>query len=310
NNNFSNDKSGNDAQNSDEIFAAHDEQVTALEDNISSKSSLDQNPSVSTHGTQNLRSEMDALLRNDTWDIDDLPKDRKAIGSKWIFKIKYKSSGEIGRYKARLVAQGFGQKEGIDYEEKFLLLLKCQSKSDYSLFTKSGKGVFLALFVYVDDIIITGNNISEIERKYVLDLLSEYGMLTCKPAKTPLMSKLYISNEAIDNDPILDYIINYQKLMGKLIYLTNTRPDIAYVVHCLSEFMHSPSKSHLKIAFKILRYLKSCPGLDIHITKISSMSLKAFSDADWAKIKKQNILSKSSTKAEHIALALVTSEVI
>ncbi|GKD62995.1 ribonuclease H-like domain-containing protein, partial [Tanacetum coccineum] len=396
-----------------------------------------------------MNSEMDALLRNDTWEIVDLSKDRKAIGSKWIVKIKYKSSGEIDRYKARLVAQGFGQKEGIDYEETFspvvkMVTVRCllnvvvsnswhvyqldvnnaflygdlvetvymkppegyfpsgnkvcrlkkslyglkqaprqwnakmtsaliengfsQSKSDYSLYTKSEKGVFLALLVYVDDIIITGNNISEIEkfkvyfkskfmikdlgklkcflgievidtdkgvclnqRKYVLDLLFEYDMLACKLAKTPLMSKLFISNEATDNDPILDNITDYQKLMGKLIYLTNTRPDISYVVHCLSKFTHSLLNSHLKIAFKILRYLKSCPGLGIHIIKNSTMSFKSYFDDNWAKCvvtrksvtgycvflnwslvswksKKQNTLSKSSAEAEYRALALVTSE--
>ncbi|GKC37534.1 ribonuclease H-like domain-containing protein, partial [Tanacetum coccineum] len=201
------------------------------------------------------------------------------------------SSGEIDRYEARLVAQGFGQKEGIDYEETFspvvkMVTVRCllnivvsmswpeikcaglkkslyglkqaprqwnakltstliesgfnQSKSDYSLYTKSDKGVFLALLVYVDDIIIT-----------------EYGMLACKPIKTPLMSKLVIYNEAFDIDPVLENITNYQKLMGKLIYLTNIRPDISYDVHCLSQFMHSPLQSHLKTAFKILRYLKA-----------------------------------------------------
>ncbi|GJU85553.1 ribonuclease H-like domain-containing protein [Tanacetum coccineum] len=126
-----------------------------------------------------------------------------------------------------------------------------QSKSDYSLYTKFDKGVFLALLVYVDDIIITDlgklkyflgievidtdKGICFNQRKYVLDLLSEYGMLACKPAKTPLVSKLVIANEACDNDPLLENVTDYQKLMGKLIYLTNTRPDISYVVHCLSQ---------------------------------------------------------------------------
>ncbi|GJY13628.1 ribonuclease H-like domain-containing protein [Tanacetum coccineum] len=396
--------------------------------------------------------EMSALLENDTWDLVELPKGRKALSSKWVWKLKFKSSGEIERYKARLVAMGCAQKEGVDYEETFSPVVKmvtirclvnlavnqswpifqldinnaflygdleetvymkppqgfypgddnivcrlkksiyglkqaprqwnakltsvlvengfCQSKSDYSLYTKSVGDVFLALLVYVDDIIVTGNNAVEIDkfkvflkgkfkikdlgklkyflgievvdtksgislnqRKYVLDLLSEYGMLACKPSKTPLMSKLSISNEPTAKDPLLVNIVDYQKLMGKLIYLTNTRPDISYVVHCLSQFMHSPLNSHLKIAFKILRYLKGSPGLGIHFSKESGMSLKAYSDADWAKCvvtrksvtgyyvfindnliswksKKQNTLSKSSAEAEYRALASVTSEVI
>ncbi|GJX04226.1 ribonuclease H-like domain-containing protein [Tanacetum coccineum] len=372
------------------------------------------------HLTDAMNQEMDALLRNNSWEIVDLPEGRKAIGridyeetfSPMVKMVTIKCLLNIVVSMSWLVFQLdvniaflYGDLEEVVYmkppegyfpfENKVCKLkmslygLKqalrkwnakltstliengfSQSKSDYSLYTKSDKGVFLALLVYVDDIIITGNSIFEIEkfkvflkskfmikdlrtlkyflgievididkgiclnqRKYILDLLSEYGLLACKPAKTPLMSKLGISNEACDNDPLLENVNDYQKLMGKLIYLTNTRPDISYVVYCLSQFMHSPLTSHLKIAFKIVRYFKSCPGLGIHIAKTSGMFLNAYSAADWAKCvvtrksvtgycvflnnslvswksKKQNTLSKSLTEVEYKALASVTSEVI
>nr|GEY39803.1 putative reverse transcriptase, RNA-dependent DNA polymerase, Gag-polypeptide of LTR copia-type [Tanacetum cinerariifolium] len=68
--------------------------------------------------------EMKALHRNGTWVLADLPVGRKTIGSKWIYRIKYKASGEVDRYKARLVAQKFGQRECIDYEETFSQVVK------------------------------------------------------------------------------------------------------------------------------------------------------------------------------------------
>ena len=71
-----------------------------------------------------MNEEVHALLENDTWEETELPAGRKPIGSKWVWKIKLKSNGEIERYKARVVAKGYGQKEGIDYEETFSPVVK------------------------------------------------------------------------------------------------------------------------------------------------------------------------------------------
>ncbi|GKE23048.1 ribonuclease H-like domain-containing protein, partial [Tanacetum coccineum] len=232
-----------------------------------------------SHWTDGMNQEMDALLRKDTWELVDLLEGRKAIGSKWIYKIKFRSSDEIDRYKARLVAQGFGQKEGIDYEETFSYVVKMVTvrcllnigvSMSWPVFQLDVNNAFL--YSDLEDVVF----MKPPEGYYPFD--NKYDMLACKPAKTHLMSKLVFSNEASENDSLLENITDYQKLMGKLIYLTNTRLNIFNVVHCLSLFMHSPLSSHL--AFKILRYPKSCSGLRIHIAKTSSMFLNVYSDAD------------------------------
>nr|GEV82312.1 putative ribonuclease H-like domain-containing protein [Tanacetum cinerariifolium] len=93
--------------------------------------------------------------------------------------------------------------------------------------------------------------------KYILDLLAETGMIDCKPADTPMIvnQKLYMEEKAELADKG-----RYQRMVGKLIYLSHTRPDIAYVVVVVSQFMHQPQKNHMKAVMRILRYLKGTTG--------------------------------------------------
>ncbi|GKB19225.1 ribonuclease H-like domain-containing protein [Tanacetum coccineum] len=155
-----------------------------------------------------------------------------------------------------------------------------KSKSDYSLFTKSVGNTFIDLLVYVDDKIITGNSLTEIDkfkqflktkfmikdlgklkyflgievletskgvclnqRKYCLELINEFGLLAGKPSNLPMQPNISFSGEASDTNLVLDNMTEYQKLIGKVIYLTTTRHDIAYIVSCLSQFMHNPLRS-------------------------------------------------------------------
>ncbi|GJW03960.1 ribonuclease H-like domain-containing protein [Tanacetum coccineum] len=183
------------------------------ENNSNSEGNGLHDQSQDNHWVDAMNAEMDPLYRNNTWEVVDLPVGRKAIGSKWVWKIKYKSDGEIERYKAMLVAKGFNQRERIDFDETFshvvkIVTIRClinlvvqngwslfqmdinndflygdleetvymtlppgyfpdnetKSKSYYSIFTKSFGDVFIALLVYVDDIIITGNSLTEIEK--------------------------------------------------------------------------------------------------------------------------------------------------
>ncbi|KMS64582.1 hypothetical protein BVRB_018810, partial [Beta vulgaris subsp. vulgaris] len=116
------------------------------------------------------------------------------------------------------------------------------------------------------------------QRKYVMDLLKDYGMLQCKPLKLPMDSHVKLTSG--EGDP-MHHAEPYQKLVGKLIYLTLTRPDIAFTVHVLSKFMHQPTSIHMQAAKRVLRYLAGSPRQGILLANNSSVQLHAYCDSDW-----------------------------
>ncbi|CAM8906796.1 unnamed protein product [Rhodiola kirilowii] len=191
-----------------------------------------------------------------------------------------------------------------------------QSLNDYSLFTLQAGNDFVILLVYVDDVLLTGTSLPLInsikafihdkfhikdlgtlkyflglevarsksgiflhQKKYAVDLLGEYDMLDCKPAKTPLPIKhqLSLSTAALIDDSML-----YRKLVGKLIYLTITRPDLSHSVHILSQYMQAPTLDHMKAAHRLLRYIKKAPAQGLFFSATSKLVLSAYCDADWA----------------------------
>lgn len=190
-----------------------------------------------------------------------------------------------------------------------------QSKSDYSLFTKGNDADFVALLVYVDDIIVTGLcksvinetksylhtqfNIKDLgdlkyflgieivrskqgivlsQRHYTLQLLEKIGYLGCKPVRTPMNPRIQLNS--VDGE-ILHDVSQYRRLVGKLVYLMLTRPNITFAVHKLSQFLANPRTAHLSAVYHLLRYLKSTTGQGLFYSIDSNIHLKAFSDADW-----------------------------
>jgi hypothetical protein len=125
----------------------------------------------------------------------------------------------------------------------------------------------------------------------------------------------------------------YQRLVGKLIYLSHTRPDIAYSVGVISQFMHSPKEEHMNAIWRVMRYLKGTPGKGISFGKHGHMEIEGFTDADWAgsnvdrrsttgyftflggnlvtwRSKKQNVVALSSAEAEFRGMVKGVCELI
>ncbi|RVW77933.1 Retrovirus-related Pol polyprotein from transposon RE1 [Vitis vinifera] len=117
------------------------------------------------------------------------------------------------------------------------------------------------------------------QRKYVLDLLQETGMLGCKPVDTPMdpIGKIDRDNDSYPTDKD-----RYQRLVGKLIFLTHTRPDIGFAVIMVSRYMNNPTERHMKAVYRILQYLKKSLGRGLYFKKTSSREVEVFTDADWA----------------------------
>nr|ABI34294.1 Polyprotein, putative [Solanum demissum] len=134
-------------------------------------------------------------------------------------------------------------------------------------------------------------------------------------------------------DPLLSDPGAYQSLVGRLLYLTIIRLDIAFAVQCLSQYMHSPKESHMVAAARVIRYVKQSPSLGVFMSAHISPCLTTYYDADWAscvntrksvtgfllklgdspvswKSKKQSTISRSSAEDKYRNLASAVAEVV
>ncbi|GJR34737.1 putative ribonuclease H-like domain-containing protein [Tanacetum coccineum] len=357
------------------------------------------------------------------WVLVDLPKGHRAIGTKWVYRNKKDERGIVIRNKARLVAQGHTQEEGIDYDEVFAPVARieairiflayasymgftvyqmdvksaflygqieeevyvCQppgfedpdhpdkvykvvkalyglhqaprawydtlatyllsngfqrGQIDQTLFIKSQKGHILLVQIYVDDIIFgsTKKELCDEFEKLMKDKfqMSSMGELTFFLGLQVQQKKkgIFISQDKYVHEILKKF--NYtdvKSMIGSLMYLTTSRPDIMFAVCACARFQVSPKTSHLLAVKRIFRYLKGKPSLGLWYSKDSPLELVAYTDSDYAgatldrksttrgcqflgnrliswQCKKQTVVATSITKAEYVAAASCCGQVL
>lgn len=344
--------------------------------------------------------EITSIKKNRTWSLVDLPYGCKAIGLKWVFKLKRNADGSINKHKARLVAKGYVQREGIDFEEVFapvarletvraIIVLaasnswklhhldvktaflhgeleeevfvsqpegfKVKGKEDKvyklhkalygfkqaprawsiklnsilkelgfvkcskepSLFRRITNGSLLLVAVYVDDLLVTGSRVEDIQafklemetkfemsdfgplhyylgieviqgkdgiilrqERYATRILEEAGMSECNNVHIPMDAGLKLS-KAPHEESINEK--EFRRSIGCLRYLIHTRPDLSHCVGVLSRYMHDPKISHGAALKQVMRYLKGTVSLGLYYKNDGKkdVELMGYSDSSY-----------------------------
>ncbi|GKB90299.1 retrovirus-related pol polyprotein from transposon TNT 1-94, partial [Tanacetum coccineum] len=361
-----------------------------------------------------MQEELNQFIANDVWELVPQPKNMTIIGTKWVFRNKLDENGIVSRNKARLVAQGYNQQEGIDYDETYAPVARLESirillayacaldfklfqmdvksaflngfineevyvaqppgfidfekpdhvyklkkalyglkqapkawydrlkafliKHEYkmgmvdnTLFTKKKSSNLIIVQIYVDDIIFgstcqdmcdefakimhdefemsmmgelnffLGLQIKQMEdgiffnqSKYIKEMLKKFGLEDSKPMKTPMSSDTKLTKdeecESVDST-------KYRGMIGSLLYLTASRPDIMFSVCLCAHFQEAPKTSHLEAVKRIFRYIKGTTHLGLWYPKGTGIETVVYADSDH----KQIALAISTTEAEYVS---------
>ncbi|XP_019200072.1 PREDICTED: uncharacterized protein LOC109193673 [Ipomoea nil] len=238
----------------------------------------------------------------------------------------------------------------------------CPSKTNVSLFIYDSGTARVYILVYVDDILLMGNDSAMLkklstvfhicdlrklrfflgieatemadsivlsQKRYMTELLRKAAMESCKPLATHIALNTQLTPGESDT---LDDLTPYRQLVGSLMYLLITRPDLAYSVNKLCQFMHTPTQSHWAALKRVLRYVKGSLDLGLHLAPTATPVIHTLSNSNWVGCsidtrstggyvvflgpnllswvsRKQRTVARSSTEAEYKALADVAAEV-
>ncbi|GKC55893.1 retrovirus-related pol polyprotein from transposon TNT 1-94, partial [Tanacetum coccineum] len=316
-----------------------------------------------------MQEELNEFERLEVWELVPRPDKVMVITLKWIYKVKLDDLGGILKNKARLVARSYRQEKGVDFEESFTSVARLEviriflafgAHMNMVVYQMDVKTAFLngnlqeEVYISQPDGFVDPDNpnhryklkkaLYELKQapracprgifinqsKYALESLKKYGFDSCDPVDTPMVekSKLDEDKEGKAIDPS-----HYRGMIGTLLYLTASRPDLQFAICMCARYQARPTEKHLHAVKRIFRYLRGTVNRGLWYPKDSSIALTTFADADHAgcqdtrrstsgsmqflgdrlvswSSKRQKSAAISSTEAEYIALSGCCAQVL
>nr|GEU34406.1 Gag-Pol polyprotein [Tanacetum cinerariifolium] len=303
-----------------------------------------------------MQEELNEFERLEVWEFIPRPDKVMVITLKWIYKVKLDELGGILKNKARLVARGYRQEERIDFEESFALASRLEAIQIFLAYAahktmpdgfvnqenpnhvyklkKAPYGLKQAPRAWNgNDLLLISQSPRGIfinQSKYALESLKKYGFESCNPVDTPMVekSKLDEDKEGKAVDPS-----HYCGMIGTLLYLTSSRPDLQFAICMCARYQARPTKKYVHAFKRIFRYLCGTVHRGLWYPKDSSVALTAFADADHAgcqdtrrstsgsvkflremliswSSKRQKSVTISSTEAKYIALSGCCAQIL
>nr|GEU36256.1 hypothetical protein [Tanacetum cinerariifolium] len=211
---------------------------------------------------------------------------------KWLLKNRHNEEQTVIRNKSRLVVRGYRQEEGIDFEESFdpvarmeaiRIFLAYVAHKSFSVFPIDMKTAFLHGSLKEDVYVCQPEGFIDADHpshsKYVLEILKKYGMESCDPVGTLMETKDKLDLD--QNETPVD-ATKYHSMIGALMYLTSSRPDIVHSTCLCARYQAKPTEKDLKEVKRIFRYVRGTVNTSLWYTKDSGFELIGFSDADYA----------------------------
>ncbi|GJW29493.1 retrovirus-related pol polyprotein from transposon TNT 1-94, partial [Tanacetum coccineum] len=281
------------------------------------------------------------------------PDNIKPLTLKRLFKNKHDEENTVIRNKTRLVVRECRQEEGIDFEESFALVARMEAigiflayaahKSSSNVSTCIKKALYglkqapraWSMLMILSLVLHTLANQSPCgifinQSNYVLEILKKYGMESCDPVGTPMEIKDKLDLD--QNGSPVD-ATKYRSMIGALMYLTSSRPNIVHATCLCARYQAKPTEKHLKEVKRIFRYLRGTVNMGLWYTKDSGFELTGFSDADYAgckdtfkstsgraqflgenlvswSLKKQDCTTLSTAESEYVSLSACCAQVL